>query len=136
MDAKPSLVRGTLAVSVALVALLAVAPIGCARRDDSRAALERFFSTAQRQEYAATYDCYDVAYRAKVSRDEYVRHRREASPLQSWRVLSVEQHGDRASAEVALVFGPLAKAGRPTPVSQTVHEELIREAGAWRIKVW
>lgn len=136
MDDKPSLVRGTLAVSVALAALLAVAPIGCARRDDSRAALETFFSTAQRQDYAATYDCYDAAYRAKVSRDEYVRHRREASPVQSWRVLSVEQHGDRASAEVALVFGPLAKAGRSTLASKTVHEELVREQGAWRIRVW
>ncbi len=122
-------------VALVCLALLALTIGGC-RRQDPRAALDRFFSTAQRQDYLATYDCYDAAYRAKVSRDEYVRHRREASPLQGWRVVSLEQHGDRASAEVALVFGPLVKAGRPTPVSQTVHEELIREAGAWRIKVW
>ena len=122
---------------VALVcpALLALTLAGC-RRQDPRATLDRYFSSAQRQDYAATYDCYDAAYRAKVSRDEYVRHRREASPLQGWRVVSLEQHGDRASAEVALVFGPLERAGRSTPVSQTVHEDLIREAGAWRIRVW
>ncbi len=109
---------------------------GCSRREDPRAALERFFSTAQRHDYAATYDCYDKAYRAKVSRDEYVRHRGEASPLQDWRVVSLAQHGDRASAEVALVFGPWERAGRTTPVSKTVHEELVREDGAWRIRVW
>ena len=120
----------------ALAATFAVAVAGCARGENPRAALDRFFSTAQRQDYGATYDCYDKAYRAKLSREEFVRHRGEASPLQEWRVLSLEQHGDRASAEVALVFGPWARAGRTTPVSKTVHEELVREEGAWRVKVW
>lgn len=119
-----------------LVCASAIALAGCSRHQDPRAALDRYFSTAQRQDYAATYDCYDKAYRAKVSRDEYVRHRGEASPLQDWRVVSLEQHGDRASAEVALVFGPWQRAGRTTPVSKTVHEELVREEGAWRIRVW
>jgi hypothetical protein len=134
MFTTPKIVRRTFAL--VSPALLAIALGGCARREEPRAALERFFSTAQRQDYAATYDCYDAAYRAKVSRDEFVRHRREASPLQSWRVLSVEQHGDRAGGEVALVFGPWERAGRTTPISKTVHEELVREQGAWRIRVW
>jgi hypothetical protein len=136
MVTTPSPGRPPLLISVALPALLAVALAGCGRHHDPRAALERYFSSAERRDYAATYDTYDTAYRAKVSRDEYVRHRAEASPLQSWRVLSVEQHDDRASAEVALVFGPLPKAGRTTPVSTTVHEDLVREDGEWRIRVW
>lgn len=123
-------------LAVVSAALLALSVAGCNRGRDPRAALDRFFSTAQHHDYSATYDCYDKAYRAKVTREEYVRHRADASPLQGWRVVSLEQHGDRASAEVALVFGPWAKAGRTTPVSKTVHEELVREEGAWRVKVW
>ncbi|HEX8910410.1 MAG TPA: hypothetical protein VF805_14490, partial [Anaeromyxobacteraceae bacterium] len=60
-------------VALLCPALLALAIGGC-HRPDPRAALDRFFSTAQRQDYAATYDCYDKAYRAKVDREEFVRH--------------------------------------------------------------
>jgi hypothetical protein len=109
---------------------------GCRRGDDPRGLLDRFFGTAVRQDYSATYDCYDAAYRAKVSREEFVRHRRDASPLQGWHILSLDQQGDHARAEVALTFGPLPKAGRTEPTSTNVHEDLVREGGRWRVRVW
>ena len=121
---------------VCLAVTAVVAAAGCRRGDDPRALLDRYFGTAARQDYSGTYDCYDTAYHGKVSREEYMRHRKDASPLQSWRVLSVEQHGDRATADVALVFGPLPRAGRTTPVSAVVHEDLVQEAGSWRVRVW
>src|SRR6266702_2712568 len=108
-----------------LTAAAALAVTACRGDDTPRALLDRYFGTAARQEYSATYDCYDAAY-----------HRKEASPLQSWRVLSVAQQGDRTTADVQLVFGPLPKVGRTTPVSTVVHEDLVREAGSWRIRVW
>ncbi|HYS82536.1 MAG TPA: hypothetical protein VEM76_17640 [Anaeromyxobacteraceae bacterium] len=119
-----------------LTAAAALAVTACRGGDTPRALLDRYFGTAARQEYSATYDCYDAAYHGKVTREEYVRHRKEASPLQSWRVLSVAQQGDRTTADVQLVFGPLPKVGRTTPVSTVVHEDLVREAGSWRIRVW
>jgi hypothetical protein len=128
------------AVALGAAALFVLALLaGCRRGGEpasATAALGRFFETARRHDYAATYDCYDAAYQAKVTRDEFVRHRAEASPLDSWRLLSLEEHGDRAHAIVALVFGPSARAGRATQVSKTVEEELVREPGGWRIKVW
>lgn len=119
-----------------LVTAAVLAATACRGSDTPRALLDRYFGTAARQEYSSTYDCYDAAYHGKVTREDYVRHRKEASPLQSWRVLSVAQQGDRATADVQLVFGPLAKAGRTTPVSTVVHEDLVREARGWRIRVW
>ncbi len=116
-----------------VAALLAV---GCRRGDDPRALLDRYFGTAVRQEYAATYDCYSSGYQAKVSRDDFVRHRREASVLQAYRILSLERQGDTARAVAQLTFGPSAKLNRPVPVDTTVTEDLVREGGAWRIRVW
>ena len=109
---------------------------GCRRSDDPRALLDRFFGTALRQDYAATYDCYSSAYHAKVSREDFVRHRREASVLQAYKIVSLEQHGDTARAVAQLTFGPSAKLNRTSPVDTTVTEDLVREAGAWRIRVW
>ncbi|WP_242392526.1 hypothetical protein [Anaeromyxobacter oryzisoli] len=122
-------------ITSTLIVAAALAVAACRRGDDPRAALDRFFGTAVRHDYAATYDCYDAAYRAKVSREDFVRHRADASPLQGYRVVSLEQHGDRARATVALDFGPSAKAGRLAPVSTTVEENLVRERGGWKISV-
>ena len=116
-----------------VAALLAV---GCRRSDDPRALLDRYFGTALRQDYAATYDCYYGAYRAKVSREDFVRRRREASVLQAYRILSLEQQGDTARAVAKLSFAPSAKLNRPVPVDTTVTEDLVREGGSWRIRVW
>ena len=109
---------------------------GCRRSDDPRALLDRFFGTALRQDYAATYDCYSSAYHAKVSREDFVRHRREASVLQAYKILSLEQQGDTAHAVAQLTFGPSAKLNRPFPVDTTVTEDLVREGGTWRVRVW
>ena len=109
---------------------------GCRRGDNPRALVDRFFGTALRQDYAATYDCYSSAYHAKVSREDFVRHRREASVLQAYKIVSLEQHGDTARAVAQLTFGPSAKLNRTAPVDTTVTEDLVREAGAWRIRVW
>jgi hypothetical protein len=108
----------------------------CSRGDEPRAVLDRFFGTQLRKDYAATYDCYDDAYRAKVSREEYVRHRKDASMLEGYQVLSLERRGDRAHAEVALVFAASPKLGRLAPASTTVREDLVRGPEGWRIRIW
>ncbi len=114
----------------------AVLLAACSRGGEPRAALDRFFGSQIRKDYAATYDCYDGAYRAKVSRDEYVRHRAEASTLESYQVLSLEQRGDQAHAAVVLVFAASPKVGRLAPASTTVQEDLVRGPEGWRVRVW
>jgi hypothetical protein len=46
------------------------------------------------------------------------------------------QQGDTAHAEVLLTFAPSEKLKRTDPVSTTVKEDLIKENGEWKIKVW
>jgi hypothetical protein len=122
---------------LSLLAAAAVAALSACRRDAGpRELLDRYFETARRGDFAATWECYDRAYQAKVSRDEYVRHRSDASPLERYEVVSLEQHDGRARAKVALVFGPAPKLGRIAPASAVVEEELVRERGGWRIRVW
>ena len=41
-----------------------------------------------------------------------------------------------AEAEVQLTFGPSEKLKRKTPVTVTVKEEMTKEKGGWKIKVW
>ncbi|HMK48967.1 MAG TPA: hypothetical protein VK435_02850 [Thermodesulfovibrionales bacterium] len=98
--------------------------------------LDKYFSAAIKQDYATAYSCYYDAYKAKVSQDEYIKHRKEASVLQSYKIVSVKQEGDTASAEVQLTFAPSEKLKRKEPVTSTVTEEMIKENGAWKIKVW
>jgi hypothetical protein len=98
--------------------------------------IDTYFSSAIKQDYSAAYDCYYAAYKAKVSRDEYVKHRKEASVLQSYKILSLRQDGDTAQAQVLLTFAPSEKLGRTKPAAITVTENLVREDGGWKIKVW
>ena len=98
--------------------------------------LDRYFSSAIRQDYAATYDCYYNAYKAKVTKDEFIKHRKEASVLQAYKIISLTQKGDTAQAQVLLTFAPSEKLNRKEPVSTTVTEDMIMEGGQWRIKVW
>jgi hypothetical protein len=123
------------AITIALAAL--VAGLGCSSETSNpRALLERYFSSAQKQDYATTYSCYYDAYKAKVDKDEFVKHRKEASVLQSYQIVSLNQAGDKALAEVRLTFAPSEKLKRTEPVSATVIEDLVRERGEWKIKVW
>jgi|WetSurMetagenome_2_1015567.scaffolds.fasta_scaffold66383_2 hypothetical protein len=98
--------------------------------------LDKYFSAAIKQDYATAYSCYYDAYKAKVNQEEYIKHRKEASILQSYKIISVKQDGDTARAEVQMVFGPSEKLKRKEPVTTTVTEELIKENGVWKIKVW
>lgn len=98
--------------------------------------LDKYFSSAMRQDFATTYTCYYAAYKKKVNEDDYIRHRKEASDLQSYKIVSLTQDGDSAHAEVQLTFGPSEKLKRKEPITTTVKEDLIKEGGDWKIKVW
>ena len=99
--------------------------------------LKKYFSSAVSRDYAATYDCYYSAYKAKINKDEYIKHRKEASTLQSYDILAVNMEGDNmAHAEVKLTFAPSEKLGRKEPITTVVKEDMIKEKGEWKIKVW
>ena len=98
--------------------------------------LDKYFSSAIKQDYATTYTCYYAAYKAKVTQEEYIRHRKEGAVLQSYKILSLKEENGAAQAEVQLTFGPSEKLKRKEPVTVTVKEELIKEGGEWKIKVW
>ncbi len=117
--------------------LLALGLTACRRpAGGPRELLDRYFSSAVQQDYGATWECYDRAYRSKVARDEYVRRRRDASTLVSWKVLTLEERGDTARADVELVFAPSPRLGRAEPATKKVAEDLVREREGWRVKVW
>jgi hypothetical protein len=123
---------------LAAVALL-FAGVGCQSKDKGgpKALLDRYFSSAVKQDYASAYDCYYAPYMVKVNREDYVKHRKEASALQSYNILSVKQDGDDAAhAEVLLTFAPSEKLHRKDPASIKVNEDLVREKGQWKIRVW
>lgn len=112
--------------------------VGC-KSDTSgpKGLLDKYFSSAVKQDYATTYTCYYDAYKAKVSKEEYVKHRKEASTLLSYKIISIKLlKSDTAEAEVQLTFGPSEKLKRKEPVTVTLKEELIKEKSEWKIKVW
>lgn len=120
-----------------LLGLLLVIGGGChSEKGDPKALLDKYFSSAMKEDYATTYTCYYAAYRAKVSKEEFMKHRKEASVLQSYKIISLKQGGDTAQAQALLTFAPSEKLKRSEPVSASVKEDLIREGGEWKIKVW
>ena len=122
-----------------LCALLGVAlacASGCHSGGGPRLVLEKYFSSAIQQDYATTYECYYDAYKAKVAKDEFIKHRKEASVLQSYQIASLTQSGDTAHADVVLTFAASKTLQRDKPVSMTVKEDLIRQPSGWKIKVW
>jgi hypothetical protein len=126
---------------VGMVAAVAFffAGAGCQSKDKGgpKELLDRYFSLAVKQDYAAVYDCYYAPYMRKVNREEYVKHRKEASVLQSYNILSVTKDADDAAhAEVLLTFAASEKLHRKKPASIKVNEDLVRENGQWKIKVW
>ena len=129
--------RHALLVIAILSSVLFAGP-GCSSKSATpQALLEKYFSSAVKQDYATTYSCYYGAYKAKVDKDEYVKHRKEASVLQSYQIVSLnQQNGDNAQAEVRLTFAPSEKFKRPESVTTTVKEDLVKENGDWKIKVW
>lgn len=110
---------------------------GCnSDRGGPQATLERFFSSAVKQDYATTYDCYYRQYRDKVNKDDFVQHRKDASVLQDYRITSVRQDGEAAQAVAMLTFAPSEKLRRTEPATVRVTEDMVRENGEWKIKVW
>ncbi len=98
--------------------------------------MDLYFSSAVKQDYGTTYTCYYAPYKAKVSKEEYIKHRREASVLQNYRILSIQETGNAAHAETLLTFAPSQKLKREKPVTVNVKEDLVREGKHWKIKVW
>ncbi len=110
---------------------------GChSDKDNPKDLLNRFFTAAIQQDYAAVYLCYYDTYKAKVSKDDYIRHRKDASVLQAYSVKSIAEQGNTAQAQVELTFGPSQKMKRDRPVLASVTEEMVHENGEWKIKVW
>jgi hypothetical protein len=122
-----------------LLLLVSVAGVGCSSKDKGgpRELLDKYFSSAIKQDYAITYTCYYAPYTAKVTKEEYVKHRKEASIVQAYTIVSIKQDGDNAAqAEVQLTFAPSEKLHRKEPVTTTVKENMVKEGGEWKIKVW
>ncbi len=88
-----------------------------------------------KQDYVAQYACYHNAYKARIGKDDYIRHRGDASLLLNYSVTSIDVTNDRAQATVLLKFAPSDKLKRDHPVEKTVIEDMVREDGEWRIKV-
>ncbi|HEY6874394.1 MAG TPA: hypothetical protein VI298_16835 [Geobacteraceae bacterium] len=121
---------------VALAAALLIAS-GCNSDTSSPTKLlNRYFSSAAKQDYATAYTCYYSPYKVKISREEYIKHRKDASLLQSYKIVNVQEKGNTAQADVQLTFAPSEKLKRKEPVTVSVKEDLVKEGGEWRVKVW
>jgi len=131
-------VKRYLLVMMLLMGVALITGSSCSPKDKGgpKELLDKFFSSAIQQDYATTYTCYYDAYKAKVSKEEFIKHRKEASVLQSYKIVSLTQQGDTAQAEALLTFAPSEKLKRTEPASETVKEDLIKENGEWKIKVW
>ncbi len=126
-----------LALGMALAAcVLGGCNSGTKGQGGPQSTLEKYFSSAARQDYATTYDCYYKLYHDKVSRDDFIKHRKEASLLKEYRIASVKQNGDTAQAVAMLTFAPSEKLHRTEPATVQVTEDMVRENGEWKIKVW
>jgi hypothetical protein len=124
---------------ILVAVVLIIAGAGCRSKDKGgpKELLDKYFSSAIKQDYASTYACYYAPYKAKVSKEEYLKHRKEAAVLQAYNINFVKRDGDNAAqAEVQLTFAPSEKLNRKEPVTTTVKEDLIKEGGEWKIKVW
>ena len=97
--------------------------------------LDQYFSSAQHQDYETTYTCYDSEYQKKVTKDEFISHRKEASVVQSYKVLQLDTQKDTAKATVEITFAASDKLKRTEPIIVKVNEDLIRQKDGWKIKV-
>ncbi len=113
-------------------------PISACHSDNGnpRNALNHYFTAAVKQDFGAQYAYYYNTYKAKVSMDDYIRHRQDASVITHYSVESLDVSDDKARAIVRLTFAPSEKLKRSQPVDKTVVEDMVRENGEWKIKVW
>lgn len=122
-----------LALSMFLVVILT----GCASNEENaKALLDKYFSSAVKQDYTTTYTCYYEEYQKKISEDEFTKERKQASILQSYKILELNVQKDKGQANVELTFAPSEKLNRPQPVTLKVTEDLVKEKDGWKIKVW
>ncbi len=98
--------------------------------------LDKYFTSAEKQDYATTYSCYNKDYQNKVPETEFISRRKEASVVQAFQILKLDADKDQGKATVTITFAPSATLKRPQPVTVQVQEDLIREADGWKIKVW
>jgi hypothetical protein len=97
--------------------------------------LQTFFASAQRHDYATTYSCYYQRYSERVTMQEFIDHRSQASLLREFTLGPVTTVGDTAEATATLVFAAGGGSGTSTRSVQ-VHEDLVKEASGWKIRVW
>lgn len=116
---------------------VALVMAGCKSSNDSpRQLLDKYFTSAQKQDYATTYSCYYKAYQQKVNKDEYIKHRKEASVLKSYKILSISTKNNSGQATVQVTFAPSVKLKRTKAVTVKVKEDLVKEKDGWKIRVW
>ena len=121
-----------LALSVFVILSLS----GCSAKEQSpKELVDKYFTSAQKQDYATTYTCYDSEYQNKVTKDDFISHRKEASVVQSYKVLQLDTQKDTGKATVEITFAPSAKLKRTKPVIVKVNEDLIKQTDGWKIKV-
>ena|GEM_PF-803040 len=121
-----------LALSVFVILCLS----GCsAKEQNPKELVDKYFTSAQNQDYATTYTCYDSEYQNKVTKDDFISHRKEASVVQSYKVLQLDTQKDTAKATVEITFAASDKLKRTEPIIVKVNEDLIRQKDGWKIKV-
>jgi len=109
---------------------------GCSPKEQSpRELVDKYFTTAQKQDYATTYTCYDAEYQKKVTKDDFISHRKEASVVQSYKVLQLDTQKDTGNATVEITFAASDKLKRTKPEIVKVTEDLIKQKDGWKIKV-
>jgi len=109
---------------------------GCSPKEQSpRELVDKYFTTAQQQDYATTYTCYDSEYQKKVTKDDFISHRKEASVVQSYKILQLDTQKDTAKATVEITFSASDKLKRTEPAIVKVTEDLIKQKDGWKIKV-
>lgn len=122
---------------LALSMILAFLLTGCATNEESaKALLDKYFTSAEKQDYATTYTCYYEDYQKKIPKDEFIKERKDASLLQSYKILQMNIQKDKGQATVELTFTPSEKLKRSQPATVKVTEDLIKEKDGWKIKVW
>ena len=121
---------------IPILVILIIAAACSYEKTGPKELLDKYFSAAIKQDYETVYSCYYAAYKAKVTKEEFIRHRKEASVLQAYKILSLKQDSGTAQAEVQLTFGPSEKMKRTEAATVNVKEELVKEGGEWKIKVW
>lgn len=110
---------------------------GCAtKQDDARALLDKYFTSAMNEDYETTYTCYYNEYQKKIPKDEFVLNRKDASVVQSYKILQLDLQDDTGMAIIEITFAPSPKLNRSEPVTVKVQEDLVKEENSWKIKVW